>query len=120
MLISDLFLRVKIEGMARTEDRPCRVFTRSAMLVDALGTGDAPPLVLVDLGAHNDEGFLLLEALARLDTPGPPTLAFYSHVDDAARQRALAAGVTRIVPRSALVARFGALVREVSAGTPAG
>jgi hypothetical protein len=56
-------------------------------------------------------------ALARRDI-APPTLAFFSHVDDEARRRAVAAGVTRVVPRSALVARFAALVGELITPAP--
>jgi DNA-binding NarL/FixJ family response regulator len=119
-LVSDIFLRVKIEALARTEGRGCRVFATAATLVAALDAGASPPIILVDLGARDEAGFVLLAALAGRSAPAPPTLAYYSHVDEAARQRALAIGVNRIVPRSALVARFGALVREVSAGTSAG
>ncbi len=119
-LVSDVFLRVKVEALARSAGRACRVFAGPAPLVAALDAGETTPLVLVDLGAREDAGFRLLEALAGRGGAAPPTLAFYSHVDDAARRRALAAGVTRIVPRSAFVARFAALVDEVSAGKPAG
>ena len=116
MLVSDLFLRVKLEALARSAGLPCRAFPQAADLVRALDApGAAPPaLVLVDLGANADAGFALLEAFGARPAP-PPTLAYFSHVDEAAKRRAQALGATRIVPRSALVMRFADLVREVSA-----
>ena len=112
--MTDLFLRVKLEAMARGEGHACQVFATPQALLGALDRGDGPTLVLVDLGTPQDAGFELLEALARRDM-APPTLGFFSHVDDEARRRAVAAGATRVVPRSALVARFGALVGELAA-----
>ena len=44
----------------------------------------------------------------------PPTLGFYSHVEDQVRQRALDLGVTRVVPRSAFVLRFADLVKQTA------
>ena len=60
---------------------------------------------------------MLLERLSGVPDP-PPTLAFFSHVDDAARKRAIGLGATRVVPRSALVARFATLVTETAETTP--
>ena len=115
-LVPDLFLRVKIESLARAEGSAVRAFASPQALLDQLAAGDQPlpSLVLVDLGAPRDAGFALIEGLSAL-AGAPPTLAFFSHVDDRARQRAIAAGATRVVPRSALVARFTALVRELGA-----
>lgn len=116
-LVSDLFLRVKIEAMARTGGFAFVAFATPAELIARLASTTpevAPGVVLVDLGARDDAGFALLEALAgRPDAP--PTLAFFSHVDIASRRRAADLGATRIVPRSALVARFAELVGEVAA-----
>ena len=109
--ISDLFLRVRIEGLARGAAIVLRNFTEPAALLAALATGAAPRLVVLDLHARDDAAFTLLAALAaRADAP--PTLGFHSHVDEAIRERALAAGCTRVVPRSAIMNRFAALVAE--------
>jgi CheY-like chemotaxis protein len=93
-----------------------------------------PALLLVDLGAPRaDEGFALLEQLAvrraartaaggsagDAGTAVPPALAFYSHVEDEVRRRALALGAERVVPRSAFVARFEHWVRELTGRSPA-
>ena len=72
--------------------------------------------MLVDLEARDDQGFVLLERFAEM-RDAPPTLAFFPHVDDLARRRALGLGATKVVPRSAAMGRFPALVAEVSAPT---
>ena len=72
--------------------------------------------MLVDLEARDDQGFVLLEQFAEM-RDAPPTLAFFPHVDDLARRRALGLGATKVVPRSAAMGRFPALVAEVSAPT---
>lgn len=77
---------------------------------------ERPALVLVDLEARDDQGFVLLERLATVPD-APPTLAFYPHVNDDLRRRALGLGATKVVPRSAAMGRFPALVAEV--GGPA-
>ena len=114
-LVPDLFLRVKIEAMSRAAGRSLVAFPTPAALLDALATagGARHALVLVDLGAPGDAAFVLLAGLATRED-APPSLAFFSHVDDAAKRRAVAAGATRVVPRSALVARFDDLVAGVS------
>jgi DNA-binding NarL/FixJ family response regulator len=114
-LIPDLFLRVRIEALARAAGATLRAFPTPAALLAALAEDSpGPRAILVDLHARDDAAFTLLAALAgRPD--GAPTLGFHSHVDIATRERALAAGCTRVVPRSALMNRFTELVAEVSA-----
>lgn len=46
------------------------------------------------------------------------TLGYYQHVDDATRQRALAAGFDRVVPRSKLFREGAELVRDLLHGGP--
>ncbi len=120
-LVPDLFLRVRLEALARGAGVVLRNFTDPVALVAALPADLASPasttgprLVLLDLHARDDAAFTLLAALAGL-YDAPPTLGFHSHVDTPIRDRALAAGCVRVVPRSAMMNRFGALVAEVSA-----
>lgn len=117
-LIPDLFLRVRVEGLARATATSCRSFADPGALLAALtAAASAPRLVVVDLHARDEAAFTLLTALgARADAP--PTLGFHSHVDVGIRERALAAGCSRVVPRSALMQRFAALVAETP-GAPA-
>lgn len=125
-LVEDLFFRAKVEGLAAPIGRPVSFHRDAASLVAALraarerGDVDAlPAAIVVELGGRADLGMALLEALR--DVPdAPPTLAFYSHVEDELRKKALALGATSVVPRSAFVKRFGALVGALSEGSRAG
>jgi len=113
-LVSDLFLRTKVEALARGAGVSVRFFSSPDELVGALDQARLatamPALVLTDLSDPGGRGLLLLERLARVTSP--PTLGFYSHVEDHVRQRALDLGVTRVVPRSAFVLRFADLVKQ--------
>lgn len=110
----DLMLRSKIAGMAGAAGLTVRFFGATDELVDALLVAEPPDLLLLDLSDREGRGMALLE---RMQTTGPPpTLGFYAHVDDETRRRALALGVTRVVPRSLLVRKFADLVKETLAG----
>lgn len=69
-----------------------------------------PDLVLVDLQGAPDN----LEAVRALKRDvalaGVRVAGFYSHVDEAARQAALEAGVNEALRRAAFAARLGALL----------
>lgn len=71
---------------------------------------DPPALVIVDL--HGSGGPLELVRTLRADpaTRGVPIVGFYAHVDRALRDAALAAGVDRVLPRSAFTVRLPALL----------
>jgi DNA-binding NarL/FixJ family response regulator len=106
----DLMLRSKIAGMAGAAGLVVRFFGETSELMDALLDAEPPDLLLLDLSDKGGRGMALLE---RMQTTGPPpTLAFYAHTDDETRRRALALGVTRVVPRSLLIKKFADLVRE--------
>lgn len=66
----------------------------------------APDLLVVDLTDESLDGAGIVESLAE-ELDGVRTLGFYSHVDVGARERAEAAGVKLVVPRSRM-AREGA------------
>jgi len=114
-LIPDLFLRVRVEALARAAGMPIRAFPTPAAVIAALDApAERPRAVVVDLHARDDAAFTLLAALSAR-TDAPPTLGFHSHVDVPTRERARAAGCTKVVPRSALMNRFAELVAEVGA-----
>jgi DNA-binding NarL/FixJ family response regulator len=120
--VGDLFLRARVEGLAREAGVGSRFFSTPDALVRELDATAAPPsLVIVDLGDREGRGFALLETFAARRHDGastrtaPPVLAFYSHVEAATKARALALGATRVVPRSAFVTRFASLVKEITA-----
>ena len=122
-LVSDLFVRVRVEGLARREELATRFFADAEGLLAALaGGGAGPDLLLVDLSARDEAAWRLLDSLAALrerEQRVPPVLAFYSHVEGETRRRALALGADRVVPRSAFVARFHHWIAEL-VGPPPG
>lgn len=111
-LVSDLLLRSKVQGLAEAAGLSVRFFGAPDELFDAIESGDPPRLLIIDLSDRAGAGLRLLERLN--GTSGPPTLGFYAHTEDAVRKRALALGVTRVVPRSLLVKKFADLVRETT------
>jgi hypothetical protein len=50
------------------------------------------------------------ERLAQARSAGVPTLAFYSHVEQDVRRKAVEAGVDRVVPRSRMAREAASLV----------
>jgi CheY-like chemotaxis protein len=74
------------------------------------GAGGATVLV-IDLTDDRFDGAAILEALAADGVlAGVSTLAFYSHVDAAVRERAQQAGFDLVVPRSRMAREGAALV----------
>ena len=68
-------------------------------------------VLVVDLTDDRFDGAAILEALAADDLlAGLSTLAFYSHVDAAVRERAMQAGFDLVVPRSRMAREGAALV----------
>jgi hypothetical protein len=66
-------------------------------------------LVIVDLTHQPDA---MLETLGATH---PPTLAFFSHIEPAVRERALSAGIDVVVPRSRIAREGPALVAALLA-----
>jgi DNA-binding NarL/FixJ family response regulator len=113
-LVPDLMLRSRVAAMAAAADLSVRFFGEPDELSDAMLVAAAPDLLILDLSDRQGWGMRLLE---RMQTTGPPpTLGFYAHVEDEIRRRALALGVTRVVPRSLLIRKFADLVRETIEG----
>jgi hypothetical protein len=84
------------------------------------GAGGATVLV-VDLTDERFDGAAILEALAADELlGGVSTLAFYSHVDAAVRERAQRAGFDLVVPRSRMAREGAALVDGLAGDGPPG
>ena len=77
----------------------------------AQGGAESVAVLVVDLTDDRFDGAAILEALAADDLlAGLSTLAFYSHVDAAVRERAIQAGFDLVVPRSRMAREGAALV----------
>jgi len=81
---------------------------------DALA-GELPgsQALIVDLTADPAER---LEQLGTILQTGPPSLAFYSHVETGVRARAEEAGFDLVVPRSRMAREGASLVNRLVAG----
>jgi hypothetical protein len=99
LLCPDLLFGSKVEGALRAAGHEV------VPVADPAAAGDAE-LLVVDLTAEASER---IEAV-RAAPGGPPTLAFYSHVEQDVRRAADEAGFTRVVPRSRMAREGPALV----------
>jgi CheY-like chemotaxis protein len=102
--VEDLFFLTRIQGTAQQVGvaiETCPVAELPARCASA-----PPDLVVLDLHAPGDP----LERARELKRSGAsaniPIVAFYSHVEGELRERALAAGIDRVLPRSAFTSRL--------------
>ncbi len=110
--VADLFFSVRIEtALSKRGYDVIVVDTVERLLEEPPGT---PALVIVDIG---DMGLNWEEAIqaVRRTWSDVPVLAFGSHVDLEARNKALTAGATRVVSRSRFVQALPQLVTQLVA-----
>jgi DNA-binding NarL/FixJ family response regulator len=113
--VPDLFFAAKIAATAEAAGVRFEALDAAAALARCSPSAGlptaAPRLLLLDLGAGEPALALARELRARLAASELPIVGFYSHVDTATRDAALAAGVETVMPRSAFVARLPELLR---------
>lgn len=102
LITRDLMFGSKVEAMVREAGFECSV---SAATPDDDGTADA--LWIVDLA----QGDFAPEDFADRKVP---ILAYYAHVDGEIRERALDAGLTKVVPRSRMAREGTNLIKANS------
>jgi len=109
IVVPDLFFATRIAAVA----------AHVGVRLDTIGTDAAldavrsapPDLLVVDLAA-GDPVLALVRALkSDAATRAIPVVGFYPHVDQALRASAEAAGVDRVLPRSAFTARLDSILR---------
>jgi CheY-like chemotaxis protein len=107
-VLPDLFFAAKVAATA--EAAGARLDTVAAGLArERCLEPPTPALVILDLAA--DATMETARALkADPKTRAIPIVGFYSHVDDATRVAALAAGVDRAMPRSAFSTRLAEIL----------
>jgi CheY-like chemotaxis protein len=71
---------------------------------------EAPDLIVMDLHATGDPLAQVRALRGDPATRAIPVVGFYSHVDEATRLAALAAGVTQVMPRSQFTRRLPELL----------
>jgi CheY-like chemotaxis protein len=129
-LVPDLLFGSQVQGALRAAGNEVALAGDEAKLRERLAAGLGVPgagsgsegspqldaqhatVLVVDLTDDRFDGAAILEALAADGVlAGVSTLAFYSHVDAAVRERARQAGFDLVVPRSRM-AREGATLVE--------
>lgn len=111
LLSPDLLFGSKVEGMLRAAGHEVTRHDRPDAARAVAAQADA---LVVDLTVPETDGPGVVSAL-RADGVEIPALGFYSHVEQDVRERAEAAGFTRVVPRSRM-AREGAELVAALAG----
>lgn len=114
-LVNDLFFSVRIETTLGAAGY--RVVAAPEGQVAEAVTREQPVLVIVDIGGFGLDWEAAIRAVKSIDA-ALPVLAFGSHTDLDARQRALAAGADRVVARSQFVESLTDLVRRYARPRP--
>ena len=115
-IVPDLFFAARIGATAEQLGVGLRTPAPDAAL-EAIRS-DRPDLVILDLAASGDPIALARALKADPATRAIPLVGFYPHVDRDLRERALTAGIERVMPRSAFTTGLPRLLAGEDAGTP--
>lgn len=121
-LIPDLLFGSRVQGQLVAAGHEvdlvggaARVREQLAAAVGQEGDDRAAAVLVVDLTNPDLDGAALVgELIAEGVLRGVGTLGFFAHVEPAVRERALAAGFDRVVPRSRMAREGGELVTALS------
>jgi DNA-binding NarL/FixJ family response regulator len=113
-LTADLLFGSRLQAALAGAGHEVRLVGGKDELRAALSEAPTAALV-VDLTDAELDGAAVVDALAG-ELAHTRTLAYYAHVDPAARERALAAGVELAVPRSRIAREARELIASLLAG----
>jgi CheY-like chemotaxis protein len=117
-LVPDLLFGSQVQGALKAAGHDVALAGDEAKVRERLAEGGA--VLVVDLTDDRFDGAAILEALAADSLlVGVSTLAFYSHVDAAVRERATQAGFDLVVPRSRMAREGAVLVAGLAGDRPA-
>jgi hypothetical protein len=121
-LVPDLLFGSRVQGALTAAGHDVELISEEGKLRDLLADPEVPEaaVIVVDLTDEDLGGAGILESLSQGGGLGASrTLAFYSHVDGPARERAERAGFDLVVPRSRMAREGPELVaRLAGAGAP--
>jgi hypothetical protein len=103
VLTGDLLFGSRVQGDLLAAGHEVELIGGGGSLSARLSDAEAPAAeaLVADLTDERLEGATIVEsALQKGELEGVPTLAFYSHVDVAVRERAESVGFDLVVPRS--------------------
>jgi CheY-like chemotaxis protein len=118
-LVPDLLFGSRVQGSLAAAGHDVELVADEPRLRERLTeqSQHAGEVLVVDLTDERLDGSSILESLAADDAlEGIRTLAFYSHVDTAVRERATQAGFDLVVPRSRMAREGPELVAGLAAG----
>jgi CheY-like chemotaxis protein len=111
-LIGDLLFGSKVQAMLEAAGHEVDLVTGDVEVWDEIGGVD---VLVVDLTTDEVDPVQLVDTLkSGGEMAHVKTLAFYSHVEPAVRERALAAGIDEVVPRSRMNREGGELVSRLA------
>lgn len=114
-LVPDLLFGSQVEGALRAAGHDVELVGHED---DARARAPEADVFVVDLTSDAVDGATLVESmLMGRELGATRTLGFYSHVDEAAKARALEAGIELVVPRSRMAREGAALVERLAAAT---
>jgi DNA-binding NarL/FixJ family response regulator len=116
-LVPDLLFGSRVQGALSAAGHDVELIADERKLRERLSDPTAPAaeVLVVDLTNDELEGAALLESLSGgQDLGGIRTLAFYSHVDARARERAEQAGFDLVVPRSRMAREGPQLIEHLA------
>jgi len=118
-LVPDLLFGSRVQGDLSAGGHEVALISDQARLRERLADpeADAARVLVVDLTDPDLDGAAIVESLRREGLlEGLSTLAFYSHVDTEAKERAESAGFEMIVPRSRMAREGSGLVARLAGG----
>jgi DNA-binding NarL/FixJ family response regulator len=118
VLSADLMFGSRLHGALSAAGHDVELIGDAEALRTRLAeTGTGPAALIVDLTDDRQDGAATLEELRGEDRLATiATMAFYSHVDVAVRERAVSAGFDQIVPRSRMAREAPELVDKLIHG----
>lgn len=109
-MVEDLFFVARIAATA--QHLGVTLERASASRAAEQCRANPPDLVILDLHGPGDPLALARELKSHPASRQIPLVGYYSHVEQALREAALAAGIDRVLPRSAFTARLAELLSK--------
>lgn len=108
--VDDMLFAAKIKGTAAAVGAEVELVKSVDAAIDA-AQRTAPSLIILDLHSEKCDPFELARRI-KADPKFEPIslLGFFSHVNIELKDRAVAAGIDRVLPRSAFVKRLGEIL----------
>jgi hypothetical protein len=119
-LVPDLLFGSRVQGALGAAGHDVELIDGEGRLRERLGDGALPAagVLVVDMTVEDLDGAGIVEVLLREgELREVRTLAFYSHVDVPARERAERAGFDLVVPRSRMAREGAELVARLAASS---